>query len=185
MIALNLLSPSEKKGLLIRVQHSIIERLMFMLIASTLAASLLVTLVKAELAKDLAGVISRQVLSKEYSDVNESTRQMNETIARVEALQKLAYPVSAVIEAVAKDAPAGVTVTGLDLDARTGEMRITGGATDREALLAYEQTIRALPIVKGFDSPISNLFQKQNITFQFHVTIDDDKVRAIVDPHSP
>ena len=88
MISLNLLAPAQKEALLARVRHAVLERLMISLIAMTLASGALTYLVKIQMKKNLADVLSRQLLSSQYAAINERTRQQNDAIVRIEALQR-------------------------------------------------------------------------------------------------
>ncbi len=185
MISLNLLAPAQKEALLARVRHAVLERLMISLIAMTLASGALTYLVKIQMKKNLADVLSRQLLSSQYAAINERTRQQNDAIVRIEALEKMAYPVSTVVEALAAGAPNGIIVTSFNLNAKTGALQIGGSAVDRKALLAYEGIFRGSPYVKSFDSPISNLFQKTDISFRFEAVVDGNAVRATLQPQTP
>ena len=179
MIALNLLSPDQKEALRARVIYAMIERLMIAFVTSTLLASILLLLVKIELTSALAGVQTRQILSSEYVTVNNDIRQLNQQIGRVEALQKMAVSPSELLRDVASRTPEGVQVTGLDFDVKTKSMRLNGTAAAREDLLAYEEAMRASPFVDDLKSPISNLFQKTDINFQFLIVLDVEAMKKV------
>lgn len=182
MIALNLLSPDRKKALRARVTFAMLERLMIAAAAALLTASILLLLVKIRLTRNLGEVQERQILSTEYVTANNSIRQLNALINRVDALQKLAISPSSLILDVARRTPAGVTVTGLDFDVKSESMRLNGIAATREDLLAYETAVRESPFVKKLDSPISNLFQKANIAFQFKIVLDVPALKSAYAP---
>lgn len=185
MNTLNLLSPAQKAALISRVRYALLERFMVTLVLSTLVATGVTVSVKAQLASNLEDVVARQMLSAQYASLNEQVRALNDALVRVDAIQKLAYPLSDVVEAIGAGAPPGISVSSIDFDTRTGMLAMTGIASDRAALLGYEEALRALPFVASFESPISNLFQKENVSFKFSATVDRDKVRETLESPAP
>lgn len=182
MISLNLLSPNQKEALRARVVYAMLERLMIAFVSTTLLASILLLLVKIELTKALGDVQTRQILSSEYITVNNDIRQLNQQITRVEAFQKLAISPSELLRDLATRTPEGVRVTGLDFDVKTESMRINGTAAGRDDLLKYEEAVRASPFVATLQSPISNLFQKTDISFQFLIVLNVDAMKKVYEP---
>ena len=185
MIALNLLSPDQKSALRARVIYAMIERLMIAFVGSMLIASIVLLLLKIELTKNLDQVLTRQILSSEYVTVNNDIRQLNQQIGRVESLQKMAVSPSALLRDVAARTPEGVRVTGMDFDVKSQSMRLNGIAGDRDDLLAYEESVRASSFVKSLQSPISNLFQKTDIHFQFMIVLNVDAMKKVYETSSP
>lgn len=179
MIGLNLLSTNQKEALRARVIYAMIERLMIAFVTSTLVASIALLLIKIELTKNLSHVQTRQILSAEYVTVNNDIRQLNQQIGRIEALQRLAVSPSELLRDVAARTPDGVRVTGMDFDVKTGSMRLNGTANGRDDLLAYEESVRSSPFVKSLQSPISNLFQKADINFQFLIVLNVDAMKKV------
>lgn len=181
MIALNLLSPEQKAALRARVIYAMIERLMIAFVSSMLIASIMLLLVKIELTKNLDQVETRQILSAEYVTVNSNIRQLNQQIGRIETLQKMAISPSALLRDIATRTPPGVRVTGMDFDIKSQSMRLNGVAKERGALLQYEAAVRESPFVKTLQSPISNLFQKADINFQFMIVLNVDAMKKVYD----
>ena len=179
MIALNLLSPEQKSALRARVIYAMIERLMIAFVSSMLIASIMLLLVKIELTKNLDQVRERQILSSEYVTVNNDIRLLNQQIGRVETLQKMAVSPSALLRDIAARTPTGARVTGMDFDVKSKSMRLNGTAKDRDDLLAYEAAVRSSPFVTSLQSPISNLFQKTDINFQFMIVLNVDAMKKV------
>ena len=182
MITLNLLSPAQKDALRARVIYAMIERLMLVLVAVMLLSSILLILIKIALTQNLAGVQARQVLTADYAKANSDIRLLNQQVTRVEALQKLAISPSSLLRDLATRTPPGIVVVGLDFDTATVSMRLNGVAARREDLLAFEAAMKQSPFVKSLDSPISNLFQKTNINFQFKILLNTDALHAPFEP---
>lgn len=179
MISLNLLSPDQKEALRARVVYAMIERLMIAFVSSLLIASIVLLLIKIELTTNLSQVQTRQILSSEYVTVNNDIRLLNQQISRVETLQRMAVSPTELIRDVAARTPPGVRVTGMDFDVKTQSMRLNGTAAGRDDLLAYEETMRASPFVQSLQSPISNLFQRVDINFQFLIVLNVEAMKKV------
>lgn len=182
MITLNLLSPSQKEALRLRVLFAMIERLMIVLVGALLAGGVLLLFLKTELGKNLEEVQKREVLTADYAKANSDIRLLNQQLARVDALQKLALSPSSLLRDLAARTPAGVSITSLDFDIKTGSMRLNGVAARREDLLSFEAAMKKSPFVKSLQSPISNLFQKTDITFHDEIALDIDALHKPFEP---
>ena len=53
-----------------------------------------------------------------------------------------------------------------------------GSAPDRDTLLKDADAMKASPFLASFDSPISNLFQKEKVSFQFQATLRNKAASA-------
>lgn len=182
MIALNLLSPNQKEALRTRIIYAMIERLMIAFVASMLLSSIILLFIKIELIQVLSQVQTRQILSSEYVTVNNDIRLLTQQITRIESLQRMAFSPSSLILEIGSRTPSGVGLTGLDMDIKTKSMRINGISVDRENLLKFEESLRSMDFVTSLESPISNLFQKSDINFQFTIILDAEALKKAYEP---
>jgi len=51
------------------------------------------------------------------------------------------------------------------------KVRLAGQAPTRSEFLKYLETLRQLPFVERFDSPVKNLVQEKNLSFTFELTL--------------
>lgn len=68
--------------------------------------------------------------------------------------------------------PANVKFTSVDIDRKTNSLILTGTALTRDALLAYQENLKSTSWVKNVESPVSQLFQKSNINFEFKAQLN-------------
>ena len=61
-------------------------------------------------------------------------------------------------------------------------MRVNGVAARREDLLAFETAMKQSPYVKSLESPISNLFQRTDISFHFDIVLNTVGMHAPFEP---
>lgn len=182
MNVLNLLSPSQKEALRMRVVYAMLERLMITLVFFTLLSGGLLILAKMQLSKNLAEIESRQILTSEYVTVNDDVKALEQQIARVETLQRMAISPSALLQDIAGRTPEGIAIASLGFDLAAAKLDLTGIAAKREDLLAYEEAMRASPFVKQLDSPISNLLRKTDANFQFAIQLNVEAMKKAYEP---
>lgn len=185
MIALNLLSPTQKSSLRARIIYAMLERFMIMLVMSSLAASIILLLVKIRLTQNLSQVVARQILSTEYVTVNRDIKELNRLIGRIEAVQRQYVSPSTLIRDLAGRTPGGIMITGFEAELRTQSLRLSGIATERDDLLEFEAALKGSPYVQRVESPISNLFQKRGINFQLQVILGVDALKKALEPPAP
>lgn len=185
MIALNLLSPIQKEALRNRVLFAMIERLMIFLTVAVLLLGIFLLMLRIRLTRTLGDVQSRQLLSTEYVSVNGEIRRLNEVITRIERVQREVTPASTLVIDVVGRVPPGVSIGNLAFETRTQSLRLNGQAANREALLTFEERLRASPYVKTLESPISNLFEKADINFTFQAVLDVEALKKTIEPAAP
>ena len=182
MIGLNLLSSAQKRALRLRVLYALIERLMLALLFTVLFASIMLMLVRVRLSKNLAAIQGRQILSAEYVSVNENVRALDQQVARVEALQRMAVSPSSLLLDIAARTPPGIAIASLSFDVAGAKLDMHGIAARREDLLAYEEALKQSPLVKQLESPISNLFRKTDVNFQFAIQLNAEEMKKAYAP---
>jgi type IV pilus assembly protein PilM len=181
-LKLNLSSPAHKETLRTRVIFAMIQRLVSVMIGAVLIASVLLFVIKVELVRNLEKVQASKLLTSDYAKVNDDVSQLNLLIGRVDALQKLEISPSSMLRDVSLRTPPGISMTALDFDIASNSMRLNGVAARREDLLAFETAMKESPFVKSLESPISNLFQKEEINFHIDIVL---KVAALHEPFEP
>ncbi|WKZ29564.1 MAG: PilN domain-containing protein [Patescibacteria group bacterium] len=184
MITLNLLPPPLKAALRRRAIYAALEQVMIAAFGLLLTACVLLLLVRIRLLRVLNDVQGRQILSAEYLSVNKDIRALNAQIGRIELLQKMQISPTALLLDIGQRTPEGVRLSSIDFDVSSESLRLSGRAQRREDLLAYESAIKASPFVKSLDSPISNLFQKSDINFQFKIVLNVQALKDVFN-HAP
>lgn len=181
MIDLNLLSKSRQSAIRGRIFFSLIERIMVSLVVVSLILTLMLLGMKIRLSDNLSIIRSRQLLSTEYVTVNKEITELNLSVARIEKLQKGVVPASLLVEDIASRAPQGITLSFLNFEVPTLSAKITGHAQTREALLLFEGALLDSPYITKLDSPLSNLFERTNLTFSFNAILDIENLQAELD----
>lgn len=171
MISLNLLSPTQKAALEARIVYALLERMMIVIVSSTLVVTIVLLVVKTELTKRLSDAEARRTLSSEYVSVNKETSQLNQSAARIGKISSFAKPVTPLIFDIVKRVPTGIHLSSVSYDVKSASMSINGNADTRARLLEFSEALRGSPYVQKVDSPISNLFQKTDVSFNLQAII--------------
>lgn len=166
-LRLNLLSPQKKTGLAAIVRYLFTkEMLEFTIFTCALLATayLFSWYVLTQTLNDLAA--SSLLVNRELPTVNQKIRGINSMTKEI-SLSGAAYaPVTPYITEMASALPPTIRLTSITIDTGSGNFTITGLAKTRIAFLDYQKIINLLPWLEGANSPVSQLFQKENVSFE-------------------
>lgn len=169
---LNLLPPDKKKKFVNLVHFIFIKELLEFVILTTTFLTiihLLGLLVLSQTLTDLAS--SSLVVSREYNHVELEVRHIN-TVVRAITLSGQSHTqfTPKLLEFIAA-VPRSITIQALNIDRTTNSLTVVGVATTREDLLDYQKILKSLSWANTVAAPISQLFQKENISFEIHGTL--------------
>jgi len=175
-INLNLLPEKKKERLkyLIKFIFSkhILEIILFM--TSIMAIALIWSwLVLEEGFSELA--ITSSLVNKEYASYNQEIRKMNILINNIDDTTKEYETVMPKIIDFSKNLPNNIRITSFYLDKKNYTLSITGIAKTRQDLLNYQDKLKQLSWTDSFDTPVSKLFQTENISFEFQTKLKNIK----------
>lgn len=172
-INLNLLS-SEKKNrieyiLKIFLIKDIVE--LFLLMVAILSATLVWSWVFLEndFAKLTASAIN--VNRTFYSD-NQETKYVNNLLKEISLATKNFSPITPKLKDLINSLPEDVKIQSLNID--NASLTINGTALSRSSLLNYQENLNKIPWLTNLETPVSQLFQKQNIDFEFKAKLKQE-----------
>lgn len=110
-------------------------------------------------------LIQQQTIQEQGELLDERIREFNKHLERVKTLQSTYTKWSPVLLDLFERLPAGITMQTLDLDKKTKVVKLHGIADRREDLLALQEAFADSPNFKNPSTPVSNLLQRENITF--------------------
>lgn len=172
MIILNLLSPEEKKKVQrIRLYH-LIKNLSFQLtsvVLITMTVLIFNYLLLANQNESLDQQIENEVSTRRESritSIEEATKQLNTQLESSKTVLDLYVQWTSILAKISNEIPAGITLTSVQLDSASLSFRIAGVALDRSLLLNFQDVIANNAYFTNTTSPISNLTQKDNVTFE-------------------
>jgi Tfp pilus assembly protein PilN len=173
MITLNLLDATRKKNylrhrILMTVQKSIEIFFFFILIIG-----IIFSLAQRYLQKNFE-TITEQItyINKNLSSFNQEINQINYQLKEIEKIQKEYLAWSPVLIEINNAVPAEVKLNILNINKDKTLIQMSGLAKDRDKFLALKSNLENIYFVKEVQSPLTNLLKKDNVDFQFTISID-------------
>lgn len=106
-----------------------------------------------------------------YAYYNEEIRKINDHVAQLNLAGKNFGLLTSRFWLIVDSVPQDIKISGIILDINDSTMNIPGVAKTRDALIAYEKRLAALPWVEKTNLPKSQLIQKEDVVFQIQLTI--------------
>lgn len=175
-INLNLLS-SEKKNrveyiLKIFLIKDIVE--LFLLMVAILSATLVWSWVFLE--NDFAKLTASAVnVNRTFYSDNQETKYVNNLLREISLATKNFSPLTPKLKDIISSLPEDVKLQSLHIDNSSQTITIDGVAQSRSSLLSYQENLNKIPWLTNLETPVSQLFQKQNIDFEFKAKLKLDK----------
>ncbi|MDP3995461.1 MAG: hypothetical protein Q8P78_02500 [bacterium] len=170
---LNLIPESHQKVLArertFYLVHSVVGILVVVLAINTilLLGARFVLVNYAQTLKDDTSLVNVRHFS-----LQQDVKQLNKRIQDVSLIQRDFVKHSDLLDDVTTALPDGIVIDFLHVNASAKTLRITGTARDRDALVAAQQALEALPVVTSLESPLENFLERQNIAFRFNIALD-------------
>lgn len=171
-LQLNLLAPEKKKKFLNLVRFIFIKELLeftVFTIAVLAIFNLLGLLVLSQTLTDLAQ--STLLVNHQQSRVEQEVIRINSLSKNVVTSGKEYTPFSPKLIELAAAIPATITIRSIDINRGTNSFTLSGIADSRQALLDFKNVLPTISWIDSTSAPLSQLFQKQNISFEMHGTL--------------
>lgn len=174
MMNINLnLMPADKKNrieyiLKVFLIKDIVE--MFLLVVAILSATLIWSWVFLEndFAKLTASAIS---VNQNFYSENQETKSVNNLLKEINLATKNFSPLTPKFKELITSLPNDVKLLSLQIDNKLQTITLNGTATSRTSLLDYQENLNQITWLTNLETPVSQLFQKQNIEFEFKAKI--------------
>ncbi|MBU0707382.1 hypothetical protein KKG41_03345 [Patescibacteria group bacterium] len=173
MIILNLLSPEKKKDLTANESFYQVKKAVVVLfvaclivIGISLATKILVS---KEIDKIDNEIVQTQSLIKTNGNgsTDELIKQINQKVTKLSSVQSEYNNWSPILHTLGLSVDKNIQLKSLLLNRSEKLFEIGGVANTRNSLLDFKKDIEALPFFENVNAPLSNLMQKENITFNF------------------
>lgn len=171
---INLLPPGKKERLKFLIKFifskEILELIIFTcsIIAIALVWSWLI------LQQSVIDITSASALvNKDYQVYNKDIRDINTLVKNINKASLEYQTISPRLIELINNLPANIKITSLSLDRQTQTLDLQGVAATREDLLNYQTTLKKIGWLEEVNTPVSKLFQKTDITFEFKTKIKD------------
>lgn len=169
---LNLLSFEKKRSLqrLVYIQFST-HILEFILLLLCLFG--LVLLGSEQVLESYIHSISKspETYGDQIRGINTQIQTIEGTTKKIKIMQEFSVPWTKKMSDVANITPVGITLQSIRFSASGKELSIQGTAKERAELLAYGEALQKLPWLKELNIPLSQLTEKQNVSFAISASL--------------
>jgi len=171
-IKLNLLSP-RKKNRLEYLTNFLWFRDILELVILTFSV-LTITLIWSWLMLEQGfedSVTSAVALDRASFSYNEDVRQINKVVKDISAASQDYAVLTPKILDIISITPNDIKINSLQIDRHSQTVVISGSAQTRTALLQYQDLLKNISWIGAIETPASQLFQKENINFEFNTKL--------------
>lgn len=114
---------------------------------------------------------SALLIQKDYTSYNQETKEINDLIDEVKKISGDYKMMSPVIIKFANLTPKDIKLNVLKINIKNKSIYFSGVAETRDGLLNYEDIINNSDWLEPVEIPTSQLFKKENISFNFETKI--------------
>jgi len=119
--------------------------------------------------------ISSISVNKEYVTYNKDIRDINFKIKSLQKSSQNYDPLTPYLQDIINNLPANIKLTSFYIDKTGKEISLQGIAKTRQDLLDYQAKLKEINWLGDLNTPVSKLFQKENISFEFKTKITSQK----------
>lgn len=109
--------------------------------------------------------IEKTIYGTRYQEIREGILAFNNEVDVLSTIDQGLFSLPGMLETIQGQIPAGITLNALTFNDSSLSVELSGIAESREALLALQQNMELLEMVKEVIAPLSNYDQKTKISF--------------------
>lgn len=171
-INLNLLPPNKKQRTQLLIKFIFSKHLLELtILMSAITAIILIWSWFILLESFINIAANTTTLNAQHLTYNQEIKRVNKIIRDVNDASGNYTTFSPRLLEIFNNLPADIKLTELRLNRVNNTITINGIAKTREDLLAYQEKLARIPWITKPETPISKLFQKENITFEFNTKL--------------
>ncbi len=137
---------------------------------SVLAATLIWSWMFLE--DDFANLAASAVaINREYYTYNQDVKNVNDLIKNINLANQNFIPLAPKLKELINSLPNDIKINSLQINRPAQTLTIAGTALTRSALLRYQETLNGISWITQVETPASQLFQKENISFEFRTRL--------------
>lgn len=168
---LNLLPPDKKRHLKKMINFQFLKNIagIFLIFISLMG---IVLLGGQWVLEDYYGQLTEHVFSitEKHSNTNNVIKNINNTLVKVEKIQKEYVDWTPLILEIVKAIPTNIEINKININQKN-ELTLNGLANNRQSLLDLQKTLEEISWLENFTIPPAQLTEKENINFSFVIPI--------------
>jgi len=171
---INLLPPRKKEKLKFLIKFIFTKEILELIIFFCAIAAIALIWSWLVLQQSLADLASASALvNRDYTSYNKDIRVINTLIKNINKSSAEYQAINPKLIELINNLPTNIKLVSLSLNRQTQTLELQGIASTREDLLNYQTTLKKISWLEEVSTPVSKLFQKTDITFEFKTKIKD------------
>lgn len=183
MITLNLIS-KERRAWLEEIRRFALVKLIAIIVFSTLILSVsYLYAIQYILNNRLVSVqeesntVKAQLPHREGTTPDEQIQDLNARIGQLEQLQQENLSLAVLVNDLGNSITGGIILDTISINPVLQKLQIKGTASSRTTLLDFQNALMALPYIEDINTPLSTFTQRENIDFNYDITLLVEKVK--------
>lgn len=169
MISLNLISPEQQHSLKLKYWQTLIKNCVgVLLVAAAAMAIWLVPLGQQIVGQQLANDALKTAILSNNAELTEKINSLNSGIGDLIKIKNQLYRWSQTLNELAYLTPAEIALLEFNGSASNAIFTLKGFGKTRDALIIFQNNLKASTLFKEIDSPLENYLQKDEVTFQIN-----------------
>lgn len=167
-INFNLLPAAKKSRLDYIINFLLLKDILelVIIIGSVLAATLIWSWLFLE--NDFVNLAaSAAAINREYYTYNQDVKTINNLVRNINLANQNFTPITPKIKELIGTLPDDIKLNSVQIDRQAQTLLISGTALTRSALIHYQDVLNKISWITQLETPASQLFQKENINFEF------------------
>jgi len=184
MITLNLISPAQKKELLLLRVFIVLKNAINVLMLSLIFIAMIILLSKLVMQNNFNRTIDEYNRNTRTGQLfGQEIKQFNHHLLIIKSIQDDFTTWSDFLINISNITPNDIVLYSLSVDKNAREVQISGRAKTRQALIDYQANLEAVKCFEeiciectcfeGVEIPLSVLLEKENIDFKFLTKLND------------
>jgi len=174
MLTLNLIPQQFKRELALHSVYVVLKKFFILLFAVLLMCSVSLIFARIYLKEKLHELtLQAQAISFRTHDIKEKVTTLNTLLKKTRSSLESTQAWAPVLTALYERIPSDITVNDITLtsEKQLYRIQIEGTSPSRDAYLEFEQSIKKLPFIKTFTSPIQNILSTGENSFSLTLLI--------------
>lgn len=166
-LRINLLSPDKRHSFKSLMKFLFVKEMLEFAILTASMLAMMYLFAWWVLAQAMSDVVSSSLLvNREAPPINKDIQELNRQTKNINLSSQDFYPLSHLIFELSNVLPSDIKLVGVEFDRQKNSVTISGTAATRDALLNFQKVVSDLKWIVAVTAPTSQLFQKENITFE-------------------
>ncbi len=180
MLHLNLVSEKLKKEIRLRRIYDILKFFNLTLVLATIVIAIAIITAKIILQNNFNKVVEQTTLiTKNSQGRNTEIREINQKLNYIFNIQDDFLRWTFLFDHISDFSKEGMTFKTINIKKEDKTIEFRGVANIRDDLIFFKEGLEVSPIFNNIDFPMSNILEKENISFSIDAEIDLEEIKKL------